>query len=92
MFQNNLHFKVSSKMKEDPVWACGVIRNGKVTSLLETLQEHCHVFDDAVYFLKNKRQPGVEILFKNIWNVISIIFGIPLRRHFFTVPKTPFCV
>lgn len=71
VFQNNLHFKVSCKMKEDPVLAGGVVCNGKATSLLTTLQERRHVFEGTIHFLKNKKQPGVEISFVNIWNVIS---------------------
>lgn len=71
VFQNNLHFKVSCKMKEDPVLAGGLVCNGKATSLLTTLQERRHVFEGTIYFLKNKKQHGVEISFENICNVIS---------------------
>lgn len=53
------------------VLAGGVVCNGKATSLLTTLQERRQVFEGTIYFLKNKKQPGVEISFENIWSVIS---------------------
>lgn len=66
MFPNNLDFKVSCKMKGDPVPACGDRSNGKTTSLLTTLQENCHVFKDVIYFLGSKAQRGAEMLNKNL--------------------------
>lgn len=69
VFPNNLHFKVSCKMKGDPVPACGDRCNGK-TSLLTTLRDNRHMFEDDIYFLGSKKQSGVEILYENIWSVI----------------------
>lgn len=82
VFPNNLHFKVSCKMKGDPVPACRDRCNGKTTSLLATLQENRHMFKDVIYFLGSKTPCGAEMLHENIWSVISSRCpGSPTMEH-----------